>query len=256
MRALRSVRIGVVAVLALSLLGARARAAVIAWSGPTNISGDADVSTAGTLLGALNIGAQGVPNTTVNGVTFVGVALTGNSVTSGNFTFTASSGNFGSSNFIGSAAAPFSNLSAAYQSLLGTGGGGFANIPLTLTMNGLTVGKTYQFEWWWNVSAFPAGVAVTTAAAGTSVTLNPNTTNTIGGLGQFANGTFVADAATQSITFVGPNDYGLNGLQLRDLGVGGPGGGGAAVPLPAAVWTGLIGGAAVARRTARARRGG
>jgi hypothetical protein len=51
-------------------------AASITWGGAQNIAGDSDVSTSGTLVGAINIGAPGVANTTVNGVLSTGLALT------------------------------------------------------------------------------------------------------------------------------------------------------------------------------------
>ena len=65
------------AALALFLAGTgRARAGPITWGSATNISGDTDVVTTGTLVGALNPGPFGVPNTTVNGVTFQAAAFT------------------------------------------------------------------------------------------------------------------------------------------------------------------------------------
>ena len=68
-------------------LATASHAAVGNWGAATTISGDSNVSIAGTLVGALNIGGAGVANTTVNGVTFNGLALSGNNVTSGNFNF-------------------------------------------------------------------------------------------------------------------------------------------------------------------------
>jgi hypothetical protein len=186
MPALGSIRIAVVAALALFLVGARtADAALVAWGPATNISGDADVSTAGTLVGAFNIGAPGVPNTVVNGVNFAGLALTGNAASAGNFSFTTGGVGFGNANTLGSGAAPFSTLSAGYQTLLGSGAGQITTETFTLTMSGLTLGRTYQFEWWWNASADAPLLGITTAAAGPgdTVSLDPNTTNTEGGLG-------------------------------------------------------------------------
>jgi hypothetical protein len=58
------------------------------------------------------------------------------------------------------------------------------------------------------------------AAAVNSVVLSSNTTDTDGGVGQFAIGTFTADATSEAITFSGVSGVSpvLNGLQLRDLG--------------------------------------
>lgn len=191
MNALRSVRLlapMLCALLGVVAVASPAHAGIITWGAPTNISGDTDVSTNGTLVGAFNIGGPGVGSTTVNGVTFTGLALTGSSVTSGAFTFTIPTG-FASSNSVGSALPPFSTLSAPYQGLLSSAAGDFST-PFTLTMSGLTVGQQYEFEWWFN---FSSGLSSpTTAAAGNSVTLNSNTTGLAGGLGQFAIGTFTA----------------------------------------------------------------
>src|SRR5689334_1018572 len=104
-------------VLALSLAPALANATPIAWGAATNIAGDADVSTSGTLVGAFNLGGPGVASTTVNGVLFSALPVTGSSVTSGQFTF-ANAGGFGSNNATGSPNPPFTSLSAAYRTLL------------------------------------------------------------------------------------------------------------------------------------------
>jgi hypothetical protein len=50
---------------------------------------------------------------------------------------------------------------------------------------------------------------------GNSVTLHTNTADATGGVGQYAKGTFVADAATQTIS-VDIGDYvGINAIQVR-----------------------------------------
>jgi hypothetical protein len=85
MKARTPFRRGLLAATALAMM-ATTHAALVTWGAPQNITCDSDVSTAGTLVGALNIGATGVGSTTVNGVTFTGVAVTGsNNVTSGIF---------------------------------------------------------------------------------------------------------------------------------------------------------------------------
>jgi hypothetical protein len=225
-----------VAVLTLLLWeGGRAGAGPITWLAPHGITGDTDVDTKGTLVAAFNLGNTGVMNTPpINGVLFVGLAVTGTSLTSGNFTFAivptqlpgvglVTTG-FSSVNGITSTNNPFASLSSSYQDLLSSFTGGQALNgqglvqTFSLTMQGLTVGDTYEFEWWSN-SAAP-NATITTATAGNSVTLNATTSGVPGGVGQFAIGTFTANATSEVITFTGsaPNlgDV-LNGFQLRDL---------------------------------------
>ena len=256
---------GLVTALLAFFVASSAHSAVISWGSPTNISGDSDVSTNGSLVGARNIGlpaVNGMPavsTTTVNGVTFTALELgaTGNSVTSGNFNLSIPNA-FGGNNAVGSALAPFSNLSAAYRAMLGTEAGCFiqnpgcldtasnSTTPITLTISGLLVGQQYEFEWWKNVSnGFQTHI--TTATAGNTVSLSSNTSGgVVGGIGQFAIGTFIADAPTQIISFGGSIQNTFNGFQLRSTGSV-PG----SVPEPgtlALVGFGLAGLAAARRR--------
>ena len=215
----------VLATLAMLLGGAeRAAGGTIIWGTPQLISGDTDVDTTGTLVGTLNVGSSSNPmklNTTVNGVAFLGFDPLGGG-TSGPFTFSALSGD-------GATGLSPAGLSASYQTLLEsfTFGSGFS-----LTIKGLTIGENYEFEWWSNISATGLGpVSLTTATAGNSVTLNPNTTNTEGGVGQFAIGRFTADGTSEVINFsVTTNEAVLDGFELRDLGPAAP-----AVPEPASL---------------------
>src|SRR5207248_1737751 len=190
-----------------------------------------DVSTAGMLVGAFNLGGPGVANTTVNGVTFTGLAFSGPSpVTSGNFTFSGSGGIFGSTGN-STPMAPFSTLSAPYQALLSSAVTVVSPPPLFLTISGLTVGSQYQFEWWSNNSISVTDL-LTTLQAGNAITLQLNTSSTIGGLGQFALGTFTADATSQSMFFFGSSEPALvsiDAVQLRNLTPGA-----ATVPEPSA----------------------
>jgi len=206
--------LSLLAVLAFS--AATTQAANITWGSATNITGDSDVSTNGTLVGAFNIGDLGVANTTVNGTLFTALPVSGTSVTSGNFTL--SGGNLHAINSAGSGVAPFSLLSTQYQALLSSVGVSLSGFSITLVMSGLVVGATYEFQWWSNRSN--EFVTTTTATAGGSVTLSSNTTGLAGGLGQFAIGTFIADSASQQITFPGDvlHQELINGFQLRQLG--------------------------------------
>lgn len=229
--------------LLLACTAAPARGAAITWSAAQNISGDTDVSTTGTRVGAFHYSPPVSTDVTVNGVVFQGVSVSQftTSVTSGNFTL-AGSGAFGlQPGITGSLAAPFSGLSTDYRGLLNTSVAFFQS----LTISGLTVGAQYQFEWWSNDS-LRNNSSTTVATAVNSVTLIPDTSGTAGGLGQFAIGTFTADATSQVVAFTpnGALSPNMNAFELRDVT---PAVVGAGVPLPAALWPGLITSAGLAR---------
>ena len=210
-------------------LASVSHAATVTWGAAQNITGDSDVSTAGTLVAAFNLGGTGVGNTTVNGTTFTGLALSGTSVTSGNFTF-ASPGLIGSSGGGGSVVAPFINLSASYQTMLSSLVGTLSPTTFSLTMNGLSVGASYQVQLWSNDSNGFTNSPLT-ATAGNSIALNSNASGVAGGLGQYGIGTFTADAASEVITFSTGNQALLNGVQLRNL---------SAVPEPGSALAGML----------------
>lgn len=203
------------------LLARVAPAATIVWGPPTTITGDSDVSTVGALVSAANLGDTSA--VVINGVTFA-ATTSGNS---GNFVFATAIGSISNvPSAFGVSAAPFSGLSTSYQDLLDSGI--FTHTPpaappaITLTINNLAVATPYLFQWWVNdARATGDETRVTTAAAGSSVTLEHNVQNTSGGVGQFTIATFIADAPTQQITFLGagggPNvaSTQLNAVQLR-----------------------------------------
>ena len=156
-------------------------------------------------------------NTIVNGVTFKGTAANGSSVSDGTYTLAASSGSFLAFNNVGSGAAPFTNLSGAYQALLSNLAVVANPTTMTLTMSGLTAGHQYEFEWWTDKSASTAAYT-TTASDGNSVTLSNNTTGVAGGVGQFAIGTFTAGVSgTEAVIFSPSMGVLFNGFQLRDV---------------------------------------
>jgi hypothetical protein len=222
-----------------------AQAGLVTWGTPTTISGDSDVSTTGTFIGALNWGAGvetvlGNPTTTVNGVTFTGDINAFPAGSSGPFSWT---GGGGTAAFIASG---HPGLSTSYQDLFRGWASPLNAGPRTLTLNGLTVGRTYQFQWWSDVNGnVITNTVQAIATAGNSVTLDSNTTDATGGLGQYVIGTFVADAATQNIAFTKSNPNAsysgaVNAFQLRDLGV---------VPEPSTALFGLaLTGATLVRR--------
>ncbi len=201
-------------------------AATITWGSPQTVSGDSDVDTTGTLVYAFTFGGTSAPpSATVNGVTFSPFRIPGGIVTSttvGNVTLTESPGILFGLNTFGSVSAPFSGLSSDYQAILGSGA--YADIPTTITvsLNGLTSGQQYRLQWWTNNSSnvtpvFGGSFTNTMATAANSVTLDANTTNLVGGLGQFAIGTFTASGTTQTFALTEPSGANplINALQVR-----------------------------------------
>ena len=201
---------------------------VIAWSAPQNIAGDSDIIIGGSLVGAFNVGDGGVGAATVNGVTFNPFALnsTAGSVSSGtvgNFTLSTADVFLSDNSLFGSSSGSFADLSTGYKSLLRSGTQ-VSNLfidpaAFKLTINGLTLGHHYQFQWFANLSGAGPN-SLHSASAGNTVTLDDNGTNLEGGLGQFAVGSFVANTLFLDITFSSAAGFDtalLNAFQLRDL---------------------------------------
>lgn len=190
----------------------------IIWESPITISDDSDVSTAGSLVAAFNMFG---PDVVVNGVIFSAFNVTGGttSANNGNYTFNETPGILTLRSNLGSNLAPFADLSANYRTLLSTAISTSDNNTLTLTISGLTLGLTYQFQWWVNGSNFSPNLGFdTTATAFNSVTLDANTTNANGGVGQTVIGTFVAGDTFELITFNGTDGTQaptVNAFQLR-----------------------------------------
>jgi len=189
-----------------------APAATITWGAPIGITGDSDVSTAGTTINAVNLGTSGFADTTtVNTITFNGASPSGGTLVSGDFSFASFVGN----GRFSTTSAPYANLASEYQDLLRsgleTGSGSY-----TLTMSSLTAGSNYQFQFWCDNSTTNSGQI--TATAGNAVTLSSNPSGISGGLGQFAIGTFTADSSSEMIIFASSDQYAyLNGAQLSLL---------------------------------------
>lgn len=188
-----------------------AGAATISWGPAMQITGDRDILTEGVLLEADAAGSAAAA--TVNGVTFA--AWTGSStyVVPGPAGF-----GFQSSGF-NAATPPFSNLSAAYQSLLSAGLTN--NGSVTLTLSNLTVGDQYEVQVWANDAGGNSGGETVDS----QTTLFYDNGGVSGEPGSYAIGTFVADGTTQVITFApanGASEAIINALQLRTVPAGTP----------------------------------
>ena len=123
-------------------------------------------------------------------------------------------------------ATPWSKLSSNYQSVLQGGAYANNNTPLTVTLNNLSAGHTYQVQLWVNDSRSSGQDRneIVTDSEGNSVPLQYNNTGTNGGVGQYTIGTFTAAATTQAFSLkgiapAGDNAAQVNAIQVRDLDV-------------------------------------
>ena len=198
---------------------AGAEGSVINWGTPAAISGETDVRTNGSLVAAFNMNGNAV---SVNGVPFASwtFPFMATTTTMGNFTITESPGHLLAYSNLGSASSPFAGLTSNYQTLLSSAVSSDDNNAITLTINGLTLGQQYEFQWWLNASQYNGTGSGfrTTAAAPLSVSLDDNTSNAIGGVGQTVVGTFTAGDVFETITFTGTDGTQaptINAFQLR-----------------------------------------
>ncbi|MGC9261811.1 MAG: PEP-CTERM sorting domain-containing protein, partial [Phycisphaerae bacterium] len=226
---LRGCSLAVAALAAVACVGLAntASASTITWGAAANISGDTDVSTAGSLVVANEFGSSTTPET-VNGVTFSPFtaspsavakqgAVTLSAPTSGDTVETMDVG-FGPSGFSASYNALLNGAAALGNGPTATNG----LDPMDLTITGLTSGAQYQIEIWVNDSrGYPVSRQETLSGSSSdsaviSYLMSPP--------GQFITGTFTADntgSQTVSMTPV-DNSYGsnnadaqINAFQLR-----------------------------------------
>lgn len=198
----------------LAMVGLSGFGAPITWQTPvtTIANSDAQVSTTYSFRWAYTGGSAASVNTvsftaglnsTINNANIQVAGFTGANAT----TF-----NGGTSN-------TWNTLSAGYKSIL-TGAAYGGTGSATITLKNLAVGGNYLVQIWINDSRVDGGrSAVVTSSGGNSVTLDYNDSNVQGGVGQFAIGTFVADATTQAFTITGNASSQLNAIQLREEGV-------------------------------------
>jgi PEP-CTERM motif len=199
-----------VTALALSLAVDPAKAAVINWGSPVTIAGASDVITTGTLHASANFGGS---DETVNGVLFKAFSVSGTSTTVGDITLASPALNQYTYVPPATITSPYVDLPLAYRNILSP----FAytdGASQQFTVSGLTLGDYYAIQFW--VEDPRGAFGTRTVTVGTQ-TLDVNTTDVDGGLGQWVQGRFVADATTQSFS-VGPGSGGLtyaNAMQVR-----------------------------------------
>ncbi|MDD5672792.1 MAG: Ig-like domain-containing protein [Chitinivibrionales bacterium] len=190
----------------------------ITWGTPMNITGDADISTNGTLVYAYNWSGS---NQTINGVTFTGTSSIGNA---GNIVL---AGGTGTVQLYQPFQQPATGLSSPYLAMLNNFPG--VQSPgnsFTVTLQNLTVGNSYAVQLWSNISYY-FGAQTETYTSGNTASLKPQVNN--GGnsnYGQYVIGTFTANTTSQTITVNTSSGYGypgavLCGIQVRSMSGGG-----------------------------------
>lgn len=199
----------------------------ITWGTAQTISGDADVSTAGTLVYAYNFGTTAVTGPTVGGVTFAAFGIVTNpgttTATVGNLQLVESPGFLAAYSNLGGSGAPYTSLSSGYQTLLGSGGSADNPSTISVGLGGLTAGRQYSVQWWSsNSSGLPGnfGFSLGSTTAEDSFSNQVTLSSTTSGLGQYVIGTFTATGTTQYFDLdapVGQNAPLINALQLRDV---------------------------------------
>jgi predicted secreted protein len=200
-----------VTALALSSAIDPAKAAVINWGSPVTISGTTDIDTVGTLFQASNFAGSA---TTVNGVLFDAFNVADGNGTVGNIGITGGQNitTFGE----GGPATAYGSLPSEYQELLKTG----IIFGATVTIQNLTIGVDYLIQFMANDSRLATASQDRTVSLNTNqVTLDINSTNAEGGVGQWVRGTFTADATTQSFTVDGSSHAYSNAMQVRTIAV-------------------------------------
>jgi hypothetical protein len=166
-----------------------ANAAPINWSAATTISGDSNVLAAGATNYAYTFSSA--TQAAVNGVTFTKTAST--STIGTDVTLSAGLTNNGTTFQSSPSAGTWNGLSAAYKGMLQGGNYGGTGAQ-TVTLQSLTSGHVYATQIWVNDSrSFGATRTETiTSTGGNIVTLDYNSTEINGGVGQFTIGRFAA----------------------------------------------------------------
>lgn len=208
-----------------------------------NASFTTALNTAETING-VTFAAEARPTAVANAFTLLNgdVIAQSDSSRTGPSTAAGQFAGFGGPNSGGTPAnAPFNTLSTSYQRLLSTAwwNDGLdttaaTTARYTVTLNNLTLGNIYELQLWVNdarlnnVGQNNPGLFVTLSDGVTSVDLQNNVNDVLGGIGQYVIGTFTADAASQVFTLTGGNTPGadltdpnvtaiMNAYQLRDI---------------------------------------
>jgi hypothetical protein len=187
-----------------------ARAAVITWSSPGDITADSDIATNGTAVYGGYYSSTG-GTVMLNGVAFVSSA--------GSDNLPGTSVSFDSTEFGDPSIGAGTGLSADYRTVLG--GRVWHSLRTnvnTVTLTNLAIGTRYLVQVW-NQDSRTWGFGRTNLlkSGGNTAVLDYNLTEVVGGRGQYVTGTFQADSGSQSFTMQSATLSQLNALQLRRL---------------------------------------
>lgn len=203
---------GVLAVLLIVPM-THSNAASITWSNVVNIASDADVVTNDYMECAYFYSSSG-STVNLNGVPFTGSGNSKNIGANITTTFPVGGGSVGG---MGTS----SGLSAEYQAVLGGCAYYDGSAAVTVTLNSLNTGGRYFVQIWINDSRSTGArrAATVTSPGGNTINFDYNLADAVGGRGQFAVGTFVVDATTQTFTIQSAVSAQLNAIQLRSIPV-------------------------------------
>ena len=210
----QTLKLGAVAIAAavLTQVLSPAVAAPITWGAAQDITGTgSQVLTTGTLFLAVNFNGS---IREVNGVNFAGLTWTSGS-TASSTNLSISAGKDVSSSNTNTPVTVLTNSN--YRDIVGTNiqlvGNSTAESTINYTISNLVIGQQYVVQFW-SSNARPGSTDVnatnfnrmTFINGGPSLLVNTSATSTssgVGGVGQFAAGTFTADATTQTISTFG-----------------------------------------------------
>ena len=222
MKKLRNNLAGISASATFLLSLSAAQGATITWGPAITISGDSDVSMNGDSVFAFSLGNSGSTDV-VNGTSFVGINVASEGAGFSDANLTVSDlGSNGTTTYAGNAGNALSALSANYRDILQSGsfvGGGLDSF--TITLNDLVVGDAYEVQFWVNDARNRPDqetVPRSTTIVGPDILVDYNVAgnNTDAGVGQFAIGTFTADAISQDFVLLS-GAHQLNAIQLRAI---------------------------------------
>jgi hypothetical protein len=185
----------------------------ITWQTPVTISGTSDVSTVGIYFGSWAPYDGSANSYPVNGVTFQGFS----DLPSFSEGATWDNGYNG----FASPGTPDSNYNTLLQYAAFSNEG---STPAILSWSGMTVGDTYEVQFWVNDARGIGGVRQESITGGgnTSAELSFGSNSDGSGPGQYIIGTFIAGSSSETLT-INPNLSGFspdpqaNLLQVRDI---------------------------------------